>query len=208
MGWIDEICVSCGVCCTTVSIVRITAEDIDRLMRGYGLTPEQAQAMLRRDTSEFRILMDQTAACPALSSNAGRYICHAYEHRPGICREYECYILASAKDWLRQRSLGEKVDNNNPFHCAQDEEELARQVRTSVERLRANYLHLCVKHQNDDGFRKPDYLHQLVKTLSGADFQNTFPPNSGARTNGLGTEITPSIGGIPDPSTARRENAL
>ena len=140
------------------------------------MTREQAQAMLRQDTGEFRILMDQTAACPALSSNSRRYMCHVYEHRPGICREFECYILASAKDWVRQKSLGEEVDVNNPFHGACDEEELARQVRTSVERLRANYLHLCVNHQNDDGFRKPDYLPQLVRTLSGADFQNTFPP--------------------------------
>ena len=129
--------------------------------------------------------MERTAACPALSSNGGRYICHVYEHRPGICREFECYILASAKDWVRQRSRGEEVDPNNPFHSARDEEDLARQVRSSVGRLRENYLHLCVNHQNDDGFRKPDYLPQLTKALSGADFQNTFPPNSGAGKTGL-----------------------
>src|SRR6266851_4228661 len=107
MSLADQICVSCGLCCTTLSIVRITADDVERLMQGYHLTREQAFGMVRRDPSEFRILMERTAACPALSSKEGRYFCHAYEHRPGICREYECHILAFAKDWLKKRSENE-----------------------------------------------------------------------------------------------------
>jgi len=176
MSWVDEICLTCGICCTTVSIVRIQPEDIERMKQGYHLTSEQAHAMVRPKPAEFTILMEKTAACPALSSKGGRYRCHAYEHRPGICREYECYILAFAKEWLKQRSENERVDERNPFHSAQDEQELARQVHDSIERMRANFLNLCVTHQNDEDFRKPDYLPELIKTLSGAEFENAFPP--------------------------------
>src|SRR5260370_38961375 len=99
MSLADQICVSCGLCCTTLSIVRITADDVERLMQGYHLTREQAFGMVRRDPGEFRILMEKTAACPALSSKGGRYICHAYEHRPGIIRASECQILAYTIVW-------------------------------------------------------------------------------------------------------------
>jgi Fe-S-cluster containining protein len=180
MSWVDEICLSCGVCCTTVSIVRIQPEDLERLMRGYNLTREQAHGMLRRDPGELRILMEKTAACPALSSKGGRYLCHAYEHRPGICREYECYILDSAKDWMKTRSENREVEERNPFHSAQDENELSRQVQDSVKRLRSNFLNLCVTHGNDEGFRKPDYMPELIRTLSGAEFENSFPPRETA----------------------------
>ena len=176
MSLIDEICVSCGLCCTTLSIVHIQPDDIERLMQGYQLTREQAMAMVRRDPNDFKILMEKTAACPALSSQGGRYICHAYEHRPGICREYECYILAFAKDWLKKRSANEKVDEGSPFHSAGDEADLTRQVHESIERMRTNFLNLCIWHGNDPGFRKPDYQPELIKTLSGAEFENTYPP--------------------------------
>src|SRR5712692_4311930 len=176
MSWDDEICLSCGVCCTTVSIVRIQQEDIERLMRGYNLTGEQANGMVRRDPGEFRILMEKTAACPALSSKGGRYLCHAYEHRPGICREYECYILQYAKAWMKRRSANEEVDEGSPFHSAADEEELARQVQDSIQRMRTDSLNLCLRHANDPDFRKPDYMPELVRALSGAEFENTFPP--------------------------------
>ena len=176
MSLTDQICVSCGLCCTTLSIVRITADDVERLMQGYHLTREQAVGMVRRDPSEFRILMERTAACPALSSKEGRYFCHAYEHRPGICREYECHILAFAKDWLKKRSENEKVDEGSPFHSAADEEELARQVQDSIQRMRTDSLNLCLRHANDPDFRKPDYMPELVRALSGAEFDHTFPP--------------------------------
>src|SRR5258708_3558850 len=67
MSWDEEICVSCGLCCTTLSTVRIAADDIERLMQGYHLTREQALGMVQRDTTEFTILMEKTAACPAKS---------------------------------------------------------------------------------------------------------------------------------------------
>src|SRR5690242_20590269 len=132
MSWHEEICTSCGICCTTLSIVRITADDIERLIKGLHVTREQALAMVRTHEGEFRILMDKTAACPALDASDGRYVCQAYEHRPGICREYECYILASAKDWLKKRGENETIAETNPFHSASDEQELARQVQDSV----------------------------------------------------------------------------
>jgi Fe-S-cluster containining protein len=176
MSWIDEICLSCGLCCTSVSVVRITADDIERLMQGYRLTRQQAQGMVRGDPGEFSILMEKTAACPALSSKGGRYSCHAYEHRPGICREYECYILEFAKDWMKQHSENQPVAERNPFHSALDEEELARQVHRAIQRMKADFLQDCVTHQNGEGFRKPDYMPQLIKTLSGEEFENTFPP--------------------------------
>src|SRR6266567_2179827 len=171
MSLIDEICVSCGLCCTTMSIVRITGEDVERLMCGYQLTREQALGMVRRDPNELRIAMGKTAACPALSSKGGRYLCHAYEHRPGICRDYECYILAFAKDWMKRQSENAKVDEGNPFHSAQDEEQLGRQVHDAVKRMRMDYLNLCVNHQNDEDFRKPDHMAKLMQTLSGAEFE-------------------------------------
>jgi Fe-S-cluster containining protein len=177
MSWVDEICLSCGLCCTTVSIVRIKPEDVQRLMQGYNLTSEQAHGMVRRAPGELRILMEKTAACPALSSKGGRYLCNAYEHRPGICREYECYILEFAKDWLKQRSKNETVAERNPFHSALDEEELERQVQDSIRTMRSNFLNLCVTNLNcQEGFRRPDHMPDLIKTLSGAEFENAFPP--------------------------------
>src|SRR5258708_37757320 len=59
MSWDEEICVSCGLCCTTLSTVRIAADDIERLMQGYHLTREQALGMVQRDPSEFRILRSE-----------------------------------------------------------------------------------------------------------------------------------------------------
>ncbi len=132
--------------------------------------------MVRRESGEFRILMEKTAACPALSSKGGRYLCHAYEHRPGICREYECYILEFAKDWMKKRSQNLAVEDRNPFHLVEDEDELAGRVEESVKRLRSNFLNLCVKHGDDADFRKPDYMAELIRTLSGAEFENAFPP--------------------------------
>jgi len=176
MSWTDEICVSCGLCCTSLSLVRITEDDLERLRRGYQVTREQARRMVRGDPGEFTILMEKTAACPALSSKGGSYRCQAYEHRPGICREYECYILAFAKEWLKQRGAHQSVDERNPFHSAADEEELARQVRESIQRMRASFLHDCVTHQNGEGFRRPDFMPELIQTLSGAEFAHSFPP--------------------------------
>jgi Fe-S-cluster containining protein len=178
MSWVDEICLSCGVCCTTLSIVRIQPEDIERLMQGYNLTREQAHRMVRRDENGFTILMDRTAACPALSSKAGHYMCHAYEHRPATCREYECYILAFTKDWMEKRGASEKVEERNPFHSVQDEEELYRRVQNATKRLREDFLSECSHYLNGESHRPPDHLPELMKTLSGAEFENTFPPPS------------------------------
>ena len=90
--------------------------------------------------------------------------------------EYECYILEFAKDWMKRRSENQAVEERNPFHSALDEEELARQVHRAIQRMKADFLQDCVTHQNGEGFRKPDYMPQLIKTLSGEEFENTFPP--------------------------------
>jgi Fe-S-cluster containining protein len=176
VSWLDEICLSCGVCCTTLSIVHITPSDLDGLIRGYKLTPEQGEAMVRREGSQLRILMDNHAACGALSARGGRYACQAYEHRPGICRQYECFILLGAKDWMARRGAGEAVDAGNPFHTAGDEEELRRHVESAVQRMRADNLGDCVQLQNGARGRKYERLPELIETLSGAEFDNTFPP--------------------------------
>ena len=176
MSWLDEICLSCGVCCTTLSIVHITQADLDRLIGGYNLSAEQAEAMVRREGSQFRILMDNHAACGALSARGGRYACQAYEHRPGICREYECFILLGVKDWLAKRGAGELVDSGNPFHTAGDEEELRRQVEGAVQRMRSDNLRDCVQLQNGARGRIYERLPELIATLSGAEFDHTFPP--------------------------------
>lgn len=162
-----------------MSTVRIREDDIERLQQGYKLTREQAFGMVRRSAGEFIILMEKTAACPALASKGGRYLCQAYEHRPGICRDYECHILAFAKDWLKKRNDNEEVAQENPFRSALDEQELGRQVQSAIQRMRTDFLNLCVKHQKDEDFRKPDHIAELIKTLSGAEFQNTFPPLPG-----------------------------
>jgi Fe-S-cluster containining protein len=176
VSWVDEICVSCGVCCTTLSIVHITQADLDGLMLGYNLSAEQAEAMVRRDGSQFRILMDNHAACRALSSHGGRYTCQAYRHRPGICREYECFILANAKDWMSKRGTNENVADSNPFHTAEDEEELRRQVESSIQRMRSDNRADCVQLQNGAKGRVYDHLPELIETLSGAEFDSRFPP--------------------------------
>jgi Fe-S-cluster containining protein len=175
VSWVDQICLSCGICCTTLSIVHVTQADIDRLMLGYNLTPEQAGAMVRRDGSQFRIVMDNHAACGALSARGGRYACQAYEHRPGICRQYECFILANAKDWMVKSAVQEPVEGGNPFHAAADEEELRRQVETAIQRMRADYLADCRQLIEGARGRRYDHLPELMETLSGAEFDNLFP---------------------------------
>jgi Fe-S-cluster containining protein len=176
VSWLDEICVSCGVCCTTLSIVHITQADLDRLALGYRLAPEQVEPMVRRDGSQFRIVMDQHAACAALSARGGRYECQAYEHRPGICREYECFILASAKDWIAKRAAGENVDAGSPFQGALDEEELRRQVHALIERMRQDYRSDCSQLLEGARGRQYEHLPELMETLSGAEFDHRFPP--------------------------------
>ena len=177
MSWIDEMCVDCGVCCTTLSIVRVTEADVERLMCGYGLAREQAAAMIRPVGAELRIVMDEnTASCPAISSRDGRHVCHAYQHRPGICRDFECHLLKSAKEWLAMRARNEQPEIYNAFHTAHDETELRRQVRQAIERLRADFLNDCLHHQRGESHRPPEHLNALMSTLSGAEFTNTFPP--------------------------------
>jgi len=175
VSWVDEICVSCGICCTTLSIVHITQADLGRLMLGYNLSAEEAEAMVQPQGSQFRILMDNHAACRALSSHGGRYECQAYRHRPGICREYECFILANAKDWMAKRAANEDVPAANPFHTAGSEEELRRQMENAVERMRSDNLGDCLQLQNGAKGRVYDHLPELIGTLSGADFDSTFP---------------------------------
>ncbi len=131
-----DICSRCGICCTAVSIVRVTSSDIQRLMQGYGLTSEQAHGMMRRHEGELRVVMD-SGACPALSSKDGQYRCNIYEHRPATCQEYECYILTFAKASMRQMANGEVVDRGNPFCGARDESGLERQVLEAIQAMRA-----------------------------------------------------------------------
>ncbi|HLJ50885.1 MAG TPA: YkgJ family cysteine cluster protein [Bryobacteraceae bacterium] len=177
MSWIDEICLSCGVCCTTLSKVTITEDDLQRLIRGYALTREQAGRLVYRRESEFRILMDKTATCPALSAQKGHYRCNAYEHRPTICRTYECFILEFAKEWIQRRRENSPVEERNHFHSAQSEAELREQVDHSIRRMRQDYLESCLTNQNNRDFRRPDYLPELLKVLSGCDFDHSFPPS-------------------------------
>ena len=145
-------------------------------MAGYNLTAEQVRAMVRRDESQFRIVMDNHAACTALSARGGRYTCQAYQHRPGICREYECYVLAAAKDRMANFDLQTTVDPANPFRTAEDEEELRRQVQTAIQRMRADNLADCGQLLAGVKGRAYEHLPELMQTLSGAEFDNTFPP--------------------------------
>ncbi len=156
--------------------MKITQSDLDGLTRGYGLSAEQSEAMVRRDGSQFRILMDKHAACSALRSRGGRYTCQAYQHRPGICREYECYILASAKAWVAQRAANEDVDAGNPFHAAGGEDELRGLVEVAIRRMRSDNLSDCVQIQRGARGRGYEQLPELLETLSGAEFEPTFPP--------------------------------
>ena len=174
-SWTDEICLSCGICCTTLSTVRIQPHDIERLMRGYGLTLAQAQRLVHQ--TDFTILMDKTAACPALSANQGRYRCNAYQHRPDICRAYECYILEFAKEWVNRRKENKPIDERNAFYAVETEDQLREQVRLCIERMRKDWLELCLRHQDDPTFRRPAHLPKLLATLSGANFENSFPPS-------------------------------
>jgi Fe-S-cluster containining protein len=156
--------------------VKVTQRDLDRLMTGYNLSAEQVDAMVRREDSQFRILMDNHAACSALAARGGRYTCQAYEHRPGICREYECYILAGARDWMARYESHTPLDPGNPFHAARDEAELQREVETAIQRMRADNLADCGQLLNGAKGRVYENLPALMETLSGAEFEHTFPP--------------------------------
>jgi len=45
--------------------------------------------------------------------------------------------------------------------------------------MRTDSLNLCLRHANDPDFRKPDNMPELVRALSGAEFDHTFPPVKG-----------------------------
>jgi hypothetical protein len=77
---------------------------------------------------------------------------------------------------MNRRAANETVDAGNPFHAARDEEECRDQVLEAIERMRSDYRHDC--QQLEQGARGRNYGHlpELIRILSGAEFENTFPP--------------------------------
>jgi hypothetical protein len=68
------------------------------------------------------------------------------------------------------------LDPGNPFHAARDEAELQREVETAIQRMRADNLADCGQLLNGAKGRVYENLPALMETLSGAEFEHTFPP--------------------------------
>jgi len=106
--WIEngEICRGCGACCADVSTAPITMKDIRRLMTGLKLTFDQVLKLGWQDPKTDAFLFDMSqGCCQALRIHTTKdghteYPCGIYEHRPDICRRYECPVLFDLHEYV------------------------------------------------------------------------------------------------------------
>lgn len=86
-------CHKCPAYCCTYSEIEITARDIERLARHFGLSYRQAEERFTKPDAKkkFRMLRHKKdtafdSACMFLDQKTRK--CTVYEVRPGVCRKY------------------------------------------------------------------------------------------------------------------------
>jgi uncharacterized protein len=86
-------CSKCPAYCCTYTEIEISARDIERLARHFGLTYAQAEERFTKPdrANKFRMLRHREdrifdSACMFLDQKTRR--CTIYHARPGVCRKY------------------------------------------------------------------------------------------------------------------------
>ena len=85
-------CLKCpGYCCTYAEI-EITARDVERLARHFGIDPEVAHERFtktdRKGTVMLRHKQDRIFDSTCMFFDQKKRQCSVYEARPGVCRKY------------------------------------------------------------------------------------------------------------------------
>ncbi|HZS06212.1 MAG TPA: YkgJ family cysteine cluster protein [Blastocatellia bacterium] len=86
-------CAKCpGYCCSYDWIV-VYKRDINRLARGFGITPEEAELRFTKWVPEYgyRVLrhkQDHIFKSTCMFFDQEKRRCTVYKYRPGVCREY------------------------------------------------------------------------------------------------------------------------
>lgn len=76
-------CTACGNCCREMGAA-VDSDDIERLARRVGITPEEFEERhVAADNEDGEKFMPETP-CPFLGDN----LCTVYEDRPTVCREF------------------------------------------------------------------------------------------------------------------------
>lgn len=98
-------CTKCpGYCCSYEYII-VTKNDVKRLGKRFGLTPEEAEKKFTREVKDYgRILKHRKdtvykTICRFFDQKERR--CTVYEHRPGVCREYPDTRKCGYYDFLK-----------------------------------------------------------------------------------------------------------
>ena len=192
LEWLQsgELCKSCGLCCIEMTDAPITIDDIGRLMRGLGLTFEQAVQLgvENRDAGGFRFDMSR-GFCKALRVEIQTtaaihltYPCAIYEHRPEVCRRYECVVLFDLKEWLACVAPALGVCKTNMFRDCHSLAELKIAALQALVVLRSQFMW---------DYKRPDMLKDElpkcgVRTRQAFEqdlvqIENLFPPKSESR---------------------------
>ena len=81
-------CTKCGTCCKAFPFVRITEEDIDRLIDFTDLSLDQIGYSDRQDKPGYFLQFKETGECIFLTSSEDNFYCSVYQARPALCRSY------------------------------------------------------------------------------------------------------------------------
>ena len=91
-------CLRCGACCTgEEGYVFLTEEDVERLMKGLGLTRDELiERHLRIVDGKYSLQETEDGRCVFWAGD-----CKAYEHRPYQCMSYPFWpsIMRSKESW-------------------------------------------------------------------------------------------------------------
>lgn len=87
---VEELCQSCGVCCSTFRVSFYWAETT---AADNGFVPVEMTEQMNLYRSCMKGTSSHTPRCAALSGNLGeRVSCTIYENRPSPCREYNVFL--------------------------------------------------------------------------------------------------------------------
>lgn len=98
-------CTKCpAYCCSVYERVQVTARDIRRLARHFGITPEVATLRYTKLFGEEKVLRRKSdpvlgKSCGFLNTQTRR--CTIYEARPQVCREFPTTSRCAYYDLLK-----------------------------------------------------------------------------------------------------------
>jgi Fe-S-cluster containining protein len=95
-------CTTCGNCCREMGVA-VDADDIERLARRVGISPEEFEERHVAVDNDYGEKFMPETPCPFLGGN----LCTVYEDRPTVCREFPHLH----KEHFRSRLFG-VVDNS------------------------------------------------------------------------------------------------